>query len=41
MSGFTVTRSSCHGTMSGSISMMRRLGTTAEKWAFIMVARWP
>src|SRR5207245_1548067 len=40
-SGRTVTRSSYHGTRSGSISMMRKFGTTAQKWALIIVARWP
>ena len=39
--GFTVTRSSYQGTVSGSISMMRRFGTTAQKCAFIIVARCP
>jgi hypothetical protein len=39
--GFTVTSSSYHGTTSGSISMILRFGTTAQKWMFIMVARCP
>src|SRR6266542_3153715 len=41
MSGFTVTRSSCHCTTSGSVSMMRRFGTTAQKCALIIVASGP
>jgi hypothetical protein len=31
MRGSTVTSSSCQGTVSGSISMIRRFGTTAAK----------
>ena len=36
--GARVTRSSCQATISGSNSMIRRFGTTAAKWALIMVA---
>jgi hypothetical protein len=36
-----VTRSSFQGTSSTSISMMRKFGIAAQKWALISVDMWP
>ena len=41
MRGGSVTRSSFHGTSSMSISMMRKFGIAAQKWALISVDMWP
>ena len=41
MTGGCVTRSSFHGTSSISISMMRKLGMAAHRWALIRVDMWP
>src|SRR5207344_109199 len=41
MRGGAVTRSSFQGTSSMSISMMRKFGIAAQKWALISVDMWP
>ncbi len=41
ITGTEVTNSSRQATLSMSISMMRKFGTTAEKCALIMLHRWP
>ena len=41
MRGGSVTRSSFQGTSSMSISMMRKFGIAAQKWALISVDMWP
>ena len=41
ISGTRVTRSSFHGTSSMSISMTRKFGIAAQKWALISVERCP